>query len=266
MKFSMNANLLLSSLSMPQSRETDSLAPISIRELSLSYDSQAVLEGLSLDIEEAKITAIVGPNGAGKTSLLKAILSLLPLRTGEVRIYGQPYNSSRQLVAYVPQRESVDWDFPISALEVVCMGRYGRLPYFKRAGKADYQASFLALEQVGLADFAERQISKLSGGQQQRVFLARALVQEARIFLLDEPFSGIDAASEQTLLGIFRDMRNRGCTVLAVHHDLPTVRAYFDNVILLNKRLIAAGKAAEVLSGKNLEQAYGGRFIIKPEL
>src|SRR3990172_7855805 len=205
---------------------------------------------------------IVGPNGAGKSTLIKAVLGLVPLASGKVEIYGRPYQQQRRLVGYVPQRESVDWDFPVTALDVVMMGTYGRLGWFRRPGLAERRDAERCLDQVGMANLANRQIRQLSGGQQQRVFLARALAQDAQIYFMDEPFAGVDAATEQAIVALLQNLRAGGKTVLVVHHELQTVRDYFDHVILLNMRLVAAGPTASTFTRQNLQKTYGGRLTI----
>jgi manganese/zinc/iron transport system ATP- binding protein len=204
--------------------------------------------------------AIVGPNGAGKTTLIKAILGLIKPAAGQVLIYGKPYVEQRRLVGYVPQRGSVDWDFPTSVLDVVTMGMYSSLGWFKRPGKAERQSALEALAKVGMADYAGRQISQLSGGQQQRVFLARALVQDAQIYFMDEPFQGVDATTERAIIALLRELRKAGKTVVVVHHDLQTVPEYFDWALLLNVRRIASGPVEEIFTEENLRIAYGGRI------
>lgn len=236
--------------------------PVSVHNMTVAYGRRPVLWDIDLDLEEGKITGIVGPNGAGKSTFIKAVLDLLPKATGQVRIYGEEFRRMRQLVAYVPQRETVDWDFPISALEVVVMGRYGLLGWFRRPRRADYDAARAALKHVGMDAYADRQISQLSGGQQQRVFLARALVQEAKIYFLDEPFAGVDAATEAAIIQLLGEMRARGNTVVVVHHDLQTVRSYFDNLLMLNMRLVAYGPTEQVFTEENLRQTYGGRLTV----
>jgi manganese/zinc/iron transport system ATP- binding protein len=204
--------------------------------------------------------AVVGPNGAGKTTLLKSILGLLKPAAGKVQIYGKPYLEQRKLVGYVPQRGSVDWDFPTSVLDVVMMGRYGDLGWLRRPGRAEKEAAHQALEKVGMLDYASRQISQLSGGQQQRVFLARALAQDAQIYIMDEPFQGVDATTERAIVALLQELRHAGKTVLVVHHDLQTVPEYFDWVTLLNVRRIASGPVEDVFTEQNLRLTYGGRI------
>ena len=209
-----------------------------------------------------KLVGIIGPNGAGKSTMIKAIMGLIPKASGWVRIYGEPYEEQRRLIGYVPQRESVDWDFPISALEVVLMGRYGHIGWVRRPGKEDRRIAAEALEKVGMGEFRDRQISQLSGGQQQRVFLARALAQDARIYLMDEPFAGVDAATERAIIDILIELRSQDKTMLVVHHDLQTVTQYFDWVIMLNMRVVASGPTDEAFTDENLHKTYGGRLTV----
>jgi manganese/zinc/iron transport system ATP- binding protein len=203
--------------------------------------------------------AIIGPNGAGKTTLIKTILGLMKPAAGQVLIYGKPYSQQRHLVGYVPQRGSVDWDFPTSVLDVVMMGRYRSLGWIRRPGQRERELALAALDKVGMRPYADRQISQLSGGQQQRVFLARALVQDAQIYFMDEPFQGVDATTERAIVTLLQDLRQAGKTVVVVHHDLQTVPEYFDWVTLLNVRRIASGPVEEVFNDKNLRLTYGGR-------
>jgi manganese/zinc/iron transport system ATP- binding protein len=233
---------------------------IEVTDLTVAYHDKPVLWDVDLEVPHGVLMAIVGPNGAGKTTLMKAILGLAPIAAGRVLIDGKPYAEQRRRVGYVPQRGSVDWDFPTSVLDVVMMGRYGSLGWFRRPGKAERAAALAALEKVGMADFAQRQISQLSGGQQQRVFLARALVQDADVYFMDEPFQGVDATTERAIVGLLKDLRAAGKTVLVVHHDLQTVPEYFDWVTLLNVRRIASGPVADVFTEDNLRQTYGGRI------
>lgn len=232
---------------------------LSINDLTVAYHTKPVLWDVDLDIPSGTLTAIVGPNGAGKTTLIKAVLNLIPRTAGTALFYGKPYAQARHLVGYVPQRGSVDWDFPTTVIDVVTMGLYGKLGWFKRAGKAERDLAMHALEQVSLVDFAHRQISQLSGGQQQRTFLARALVQDAQIYFMDEPFAAVDAVTERAIVGILQELRGRGKTVIVVHHDLQTVKQYFDWVTLLNVELIASGAVETTFTAENLRQAYGGR-------
>lgn len=232
---------------------------IEVTDLTVAYRDKPVLWDVDLDVPAGVLMAIVGPNGAGKTTLIKAILGLIRAAAGQVLIYGQPYLEQRRVVGYVPQRESVDWDFPTSVLDVVMMGRYGSLGWIRRPGRQEQTLALEALDKVGMRPFAERQISQLSGGQQQRVFLARALVQEAQVYFMDEPFQGVDATTERAIVRLLQDLRAAGKTVVVVHHDLQTVPEYFDWVTLLNVRRIASGPVDEVFTEQNLRLAYGGR-------
>lgn len=238
---------------------------VSIDDLTVAYHRKPVLWDIDLDLPEGQLIAIVGPNGAGKSTLIKAVLGLQPAWSGRVLIYGQPYAQQRKQVAYVPQRNEIDWDFPVTALDVAVMGRYGRIGWFRSVRRSDRQAGLEALERVGMADYADRQISQLSGGQQQRVFLARALAQDARIYFMDEPLAGVDAATERAIVALLRTLRSEGRTVIAVHHDLQTVRSYFDQAVLLNMRVVAAGPVADVFTEANIERTYGGRLTLLDE-
>ena len=236
-----------------------------IHDMTVAYYRRPVLWDIDLTVPEGKLVGIVGPNGAGKTTLIKAALGLVPLASGKVEIYGKSYAEQRRLVGYVPQRESVDWDFPVTVRDVVLMGTYGRLGWFRRPGRAERQIADRCLEQVDIASLANRQIRQLSGGQQQRVFLARALAQQAQLYFLDEPFAGVDAATEVAIIELLHTLRSDGKTVLVVHHDLQTVRDYFDYVILLNMRLIAHGDIASTFTNENLHKTYGGRLTLLDE-
>lgn len=232
---------------------------IQVEDLTVAYREKPVLWDIDLQVPEGVLMSIVGPNGSGKTTLIKSILGLVNTAAGRVSIYGKPYSKQRTLVGYVPQRGSVDWDFPTSVRDVVMMGRYGALGWFKRPGGGEIEMAMRALEKVGMEEFSDRQISQLSGGQQQRVFLARALVQDARVYLMDEPFQGVDATTERAIVTLLQELRAAGKTVLVVHHDLQTVPEYFDWTALLNVRLIASGPVDEVFNEENLRAAYGGR-------
>lgn len=235
-------------------------SPLTVRDLTVAYQKMPVLRNVSVEVPEGKLIGIIGPNGAGKSTFIKAVQGLVSAASGEVEIYGKPYKQQRKLVGYVPQRESVDWDFPTDALDVVMMGRYGRLGWIRRPGKADREFALECLRKVGMADYASRQISQLSGGQQQRVFLARALAQEAQLYFMDEPFAGVDAATEKAIIQLLHELKQQQKTVLVVHHDLQTVEEYFDWVIMLNRRLIAAGPTEEIFTPDNLQKTYGGRL------
>ncbi len=232
---------------------------LSVDDLTVAYQDKPALWDIDLAVPEGVLMGIVGPNGAGKSSLIKAVLNLIPRAAGTVAFYGQPYEKARSLVAYVPQRGSVDWDFPTSALDVVMMGLYGKLGWFRRPGSRERERALFALEQVGLQDYADRQISQLSGGQQQRAFLARALVQDAQIYFMDEPFAAVDAVTENAIVSILRELKKDGKTVLVVHHDLQTVCEYFDWLTLLNVEIIASGPTQETFNAENLRKTYGGR-------
>ena len=247
----------------PQHTEDD--YALNIHDLTVAYSSKPALWDVDLQVPEGVLAAIVGPNGAGKSTLIKAALGLIPRAAGDVKFYGKNYRKARQLVGYVPQRGSVDWDFPTSVLDVVMMGLYGNIGWFKRPGKAERKAAMDALEQVRLADLADRQISQLSGGQQQRTFLARALVQDAQIYFMDEPFAAVDAVTERAIIDILRELRSRGKTVIVVHHDLQTVPEYFDYVALLNVEMVAAGPVEEIFTDENLRRTYGGRMATLAE-
>ncbi|MCA9290919.1 MAG: metal ABC transporter ATP-binding protein [Phycisphaerales bacterium] len=240
-------------------------APLSIHDMTVAYHRRPVLWDVDLDATEGSLTGIVGPNGAGKSTLIKAAIDLIPKVSGRVLIYGQPYRRQRRLVGYVPQRESVDWEFPVSALDVVLMGRYGHIGWLRPISREHRDAAMEALERVGMADAARRQISQLSGGQQQRVFLARALAQDARLYLMDEPFAGVDAATERAIVDLLHELRAAGRTVLVVHHDLQTVPQYFDHVLLLNMRVVAFGRTEDVFTPENLRRTYGGRLTLLDE-
>jgi len=237
-------------------------ALLDIHDVTVAYHRRPVLWDVDLTMHHPQLAAICGPNGAGKSTLIKAVLGLVPMASGRVQVFGQPVNAVRKRIGYVPQRESVDWDFPVSVLDVVLMGTYGRLGWIRRPGKAEKLAARRCLEKVGLADYERQQIGQLSGGQQQRVFLARALAQNADIYFMDEPMAGVDAATERMIFDVLRELRDAGKTIIAVHHDLRTVPNYFDYVVLLNVRLVAAGPADDVFTPDNLRKTYGGRLAI----
>ncbi|MEX1232897.1 MAG: ABC transporter ATP-binding protein [Planctomycetaceae bacterium] len=237
-------------------------SPLTIDDMTVAYDRKPVLWNIDYDAPLAKLVAIVGPNGAGKSTLIRAVLDLVPLVSGVVRVFGQPYRQQRSRVAYVPQRGSVDWDFPVSALDVVAMGLYRQIGWCRPVTKKYKELALHALDRLGMAAFARRQISQLSGGQQQRVFLARALVQEADLYLMDEPFTGVDAATERAIVELLRELQAQGKTALVVHHDLQTVNEYFDEVLLLNLHLVAAGPTADVFTVENLRKTYGGKLAL----
>ena len=239
---------------------TETTYAIDVTDLTVAYQEKPVLWDIDLQAPPGVLLAIVGPNGAGKTTFIKAVLGLIKPVAGQMLIYGKPYAAQRHLVGYVPQRGSVDWDFPTSVLDVVMMGRYGELGWLRRPGRADRERALEALEKVGMARYADRQISQLSGGQQQRTFLARALVQDAQIYFMDEPFQGVDATTERAIVDLLKELRAAGKTVVVVHHDLQTVSEYFDWVMLLNVSRVAAGPVGVVFTDENLRRAYGGRI------
>jgi len=241
------------------SQLNDDNAAVLVQDLTVAYKEKPVLWDIDLKIPKGVLLAIVGPNGAGKTTLLRSIMGLLKPAAGSVHIFGQSIKQQKHNIGYMPQRGNVDWDFPTNALDVVMMGRYGRLGWFKRPGKHEKKLALEALDRVGMADFADRQLNQLSGGQQQRVFLARALIQDAEIYFMDEPFVGVDAVTEKTIIQLLKELRNQSKTVVVVHHDLQTITDYFDWVALLNVRQIASGPISDVLTDENLKLTYGGR-------
>lgn len=229
---------------------------IEVEDMTVAYHTKPVLWDVDLDIPKGILMAIVGPNGAGKSTLIKAMLDLIKPISGNVLFNGGSYKSQRKHIGYVPQSESVDWDFPANALDVVMMGRYGELGWLKRPGSKDKELAMEALEKLGMIEFADRQISQLSGGQQQRVFLARALVQEADIYFMDEPLKGVDAKTEGAIIELLKELRDKGKTLIVVHHDLQTVEEYFDWVVLLNTQIIASGPVAEAFTDENIKKTY----------
>ncbi|MCU0876535.1 MAG: metal ABC transporter ATP-binding protein [Pirellulaceae bacterium] len=235
---------------------------LDIHDLTVAYHRKPVLWDVDLELHQPQLAAIVGPNGAGKSTLIKAVLGLVPLASGRAQIFGEPVARVRQRIGYVPQRESVDWDFPVSVLDVVLMGTYGRLGWFRRPGRDEREWARECLEKVGLAQYEHQQIGQLSGGQQQRVFLARALAQRADIYFMDEPMAGVDAATERLIFQVLADLRAAGKAIIAVHHDLRTVPQYFDYVVLLNVRLVAAGPRETTFTPDNLRKTYGGRLAL----
>lgn len=237
---------------------------IEVEDMTVAYGEKPVLWDIDLNVPKGVLMAIVGPNGAGKSTLIKAMLDLLKPISGKVLFDGKSYKEQRKKIAYVPQRGSVDWDFPTTVLDVVLMGRYGHIGWFKRIGKKDRELAEKALQKVEMIEFKDRQISELSGGQQQRVFLARALVQEADIYFMDEPFQGVDAKTEKNVIDILKELRKNGKTVIVVHHDLQTVTQYFDWVCLINTKILASGPTDEIFTEENLKATYKseGSFLI----
>ncbi|KIL74457.1 metal ABC transporter ATP-binding protein [Pseudobacillus badius] len=239
---------------------------LTVKNVFVSYHGNEALRDVSFSVDPGSLVGIIGPNGAGKSTLIKALLNLIPKDQGEVKIYGKNIKEMRKFIAYVPQRSHIDWDFPITVLDAVIIGCYPTLGLFKRPKKKEKAWALQCLEKVGMQDFSKRQIGELSGGQQQRVFLARALAQKAQFFFLDEPFVGIDAASEETIIHILKELSTDGKTILVVHHDLSKVNDYFDQLIVLNKELIGSGKIDQVLQADVLSKAYSGRFSFLDKL
>lgn len=238
---------------------------IEVNHLHVSYYGHEVLSDVSFEFGPGKLVGIIGPNGAGKSTMIKAIMKLIPRDRGEVKIFGESIEASRKRIAYVPQRSNIDWDFPINVYDTVMLGTYPKLGLFKKPGAKEKELVNECLERVGMMEFADKQIGELSGGQQQRVFLARALAQEAELFFLDEPFVGIDVASEKTIVGILGELRDEGKTVFVVHHDLSKVKDYFDDLILINRELIQSGPVETVFKKDIMSRAYRTDFTIDPQ-
>lgn len=239
---------------------------MSVEDLTVAYRGVPAIWDIDVNVPEGVLLGVVGPNGAGKTTLLRAATKLIPKAAGTVRFFGQAYEQVLSQVAYVPQRGSVDWDFPTTVLDVVLMGLYGRLGWWRRPRIRERNAALAALEQVGMQDYADRPISQLSGGQQQRTFLARALVQDARLYLMDEPFAAVDAVTERAIVQLMQQLRAAGRTVIVVHHDLQTVSDYFDWLLLLNVELVACGPTNQVFTEANLRRTYGGSITRLEEM
>jgi len=236
------------------------LTPLEVNDLTVAYGRLAALYSITFQIPRGKLVGIVGPNGAGKSSLIKAIMGLIPIHSGNIKIFGLPLKKALRHIGYVPQKESVDWDFPVNVFDVVMMGRYGHLGLFKQPSATDREIVNQALKKVHMEQFANRHISELSGGQQQRIFLARALAQESDLYFLDEPFAGVDAATEHAIIEVLSELKQNEKTLLVVHHDLTTAPVYFNYLILLNKQLIAYGPTEEVFTLDNLQKAYEGKL------
>ena len=241
-------------------------APLEIHDLTVAYHKRPVLWGIDVEVPAGQLVGIIGPNGAGKSTLIKAAMGQLPLSSGWVKVFGEPVEKNLKRVGYVPQRESVDWDFPVNVMDVVLMGRYGHLGLLRRPKKADRDIARACLDKVKMLPYADRQISNLSGGQQQRVFLARALAQESDLYFMDEPFAGVDAATEASIVAILYELKEQGKTLLVVHHDLPTAKQYFDSLLLLNMRVVAFGPTESVFQYELLQNTYGGRLTILSEV
>jgi len=235
---------------------------IEVHDLTVSYNQKPVLWNIDFSMPTGKLVGILGPNGAGKSTLLKTIMQIIKPDSGYVKIFNQDIDEIREKISYVPQRESVDWDFPASVMDVVLMGRFAKRGLFKRFSKEDKAIAQRALELVKMERYSKRQIAQLSGGQQQRVFLARSLAQEADLYLMDEPFAGVDATTETAILNLLTEMKNQGKTLFVVHHDLQSAYEYFDSIILLNKRLVVAGDKATAFTNENLRAAYGGQLTL----
>jgi manganese/zinc/iron transport system ATP- binding protein len=239
---------------------------VEIHDLTISYNRKPVLWGIELALPKGAIIGVMGPNGAGKSTLIKAIMGLLPTQSGYIKLFGKKLDEVRKQISYVPQRESVDWDFPISVFEVVLMGRYGKIGLFQRPRQADHDIALECLRKVGMEGYKNRQISQLSGGQQQRVFLARALAQKADLYFMDEPFTGVDAATESAIIDLLKEMKQQGKTVIVVHHDLQTAKEYFDWIVFLNMRLVASGETQQVFTPELLQETYGGKLSVLADL
>ena len=235
---------------------------LQIEDLSVAYGNTRALSDVHVQIPSGKLTGIIGPNGAGKSTLLRAVLDIIPKISGQIMIFGEPYRLHRFLTAFVPQRNSVDWQYPVNVLDVVTMGLYRQIGWMKRVKKMHLQQSMRVLEEVGMAEYAHTHISQLSGGQQQRVFIARALVQDAQLYFLDEPFAGVDAKTEAAIVLLLQKLRDGGKTAIVVHHDLRTVQQYYDNLIILNKMIVASGDTSTVFTTENITRCYGGQVAI----
>jgi manganese/zinc/iron transport system ATP- binding protein len=233
---------------------------LDVSHLTVLYNNNPILVDFFVCVPQGVMCGVIGPNGAGKTTFIKALLGLMPIAAGTIHILGTSLQDARKRIAYIPQRSSVDWDFPITVFDMVLMGCYGRLGWFKRPSNEDHKKAYESLAAVGLQDYAHASISVLSGGQQQRAFLARALMQDAQIYFLDEPFAGVDIATEHIIINLFKRLRDEGKTVIVVHHDLFTASSYFDHILLLNKTCVASGPTEQVLTQANLERTYGINF------
>jgi manganese/zinc/iron transport system ATP- binding protein len=247
---------------MVMEKEVSIQPALEVHDLTVAFDRKPVLWDVDLTIPKGKLVGVIGPNGAGKSTLIKSIMGIIPPSSGYIHVFDKPLDEVRKQISYVPQRESVDWDFPASVMDVVLMGRYSKLGLFKRPRKADRDVAMDCLKKVGMEAYFNRQISQLSGGQQQRTFLARALAQQADLYFMDEPFAGVDAASEKAIINLLREMTNSGKTVIVVHHDLQSVTQYFDWVILLNTRLVASGPTSTTFNQQNLQETYGGKLTL----
>lgn len=252
-------------MTMTSTATEKSEIPLSVYDLTVAYYRKPVVWDVSFDVMPGHLVGVIGPNGAGKSTLLKAVMDLIPRNSGRVQVFGQDYSANRHRVGYVPQRESVDWDFPVSALDVVTMGLYRQIGWLRRIRREHREKAMWAMERVGIAELASRQISQLSGGQQQRTFLARALVQDADLYLMDEPFAAVDAATELAIVEVLRQLQASGKTAIVIHHDLQSVRDYFDTVLLMNMRVVAFGPTSTAFTQENLQKTYGGRLTLLEE-
>ncbi|KAB8121822.1 MAG: ABC-type Mn/Zn transport system ATP-binding protein [Candidatus Phytoplasma cynodontis] len=236
---------------------------IKIRDLTVAYNIKPVLWDIDIDFVQSSLTAVIGPNGAGKSTLIKTMIELIPKISGNILFNDQKYTKIRKKISYVPQRNSVDWDFPITVFDVVLMGRYGHLGWFKRPTQEDKNIALQALREVDMIPFLNRQISELSGGQQQRIFLARSLAQQGEIYLMDEPFQGVDIQTERKIISVLKNLQKKNKTIIVVHHDLTTIKKYFDYVVFLNIQKIASGPISYVFNNKNIQKTYSNQLIIK---
>ena len=235
---------------------------IEVHDLTVVYDRKPALWDIDFQLPKGKLIGVIGPNGSGKSTLIKAIMGIVDKSSGWVKVFGEDIEDVRHKVSYVPQRESVDWDFPTNVFDVVLMGRFGRKSLWRRTSKEDKQIVEQSLKKVGMWEFKNRQIAQLSGGQQQRVFMARALAEQAEVYLMDEPFAGVDAATENSIFKVFEEVRDSGKTMMVIHHDLQSAAKYFDWIVLLNTRLIAYGPIEEVFTKEHMEEAYGGQLSV----
>lgn len=240
--------------------------PLEIHDLTVAYNQKPVLYGIDVEVKEGSLVGIIGPNGAGKSTLIKTVMGMMKPEDGYIKIFGEPGKKAITRVGYVPQRESVDWDFPVTAMDVVLMGRFGHTRWYKRVSKRDRLFAAECLEQMDMLTYADRQIGNLSGGQQQRVFLARALAQQSDLYLMDEPFEGVDAVTEKAIIGLLKNLRDQKKTLMIVHHDLSTAQEYFDQLLLLNLRMVAYGKTADVFTNELLQRTYGGKLTVLSEI
>lgn len=237
------------------------LAHLEVKNIEAGYNGESVLQGISFSVPAGESLAVVGPNGAGKSTLFKVLVGLLPIRAGSASVHGQPLGSHIDCIAYVPQREVIDWKFPVTVLDVVVMGRFGRLKWLQKPGKEDFDIAMQSLGQMGIANLAKNSISDLSGGQQQRVFLARALAQNPHILLLDEPFTGVDAGTQETTMKFLEELHKNGVTSMVSTHDLNMAASRFSKVLLINKKIIAYGEPEEVFTPENLQIGFGGQVL-----